>query len=819
MRWLTGGRVRRPVLELYGAPGAGTYAAASRLLRHAEIRAFDVLRVPVLRSDVAPELTLLRLLEALGEAPEPLIGTVSAAPDVLVPMLTALCREQLRAGRCHVVVLHGVPAGEPGATLLRLIARTLHGTDTRVLATTASRHTGTGLRLISRRVHPFGEDAVRPVPARDRLRAPAAALLDVLTRWAGEEFTVPVASALRGTGCRTAVGELYTGGLLQQTRAGRYRLHPAAVAEARPAERTDAGAALDRELAAAVLEGRADLRDGPDAYADLAVRLLCAHEPQATALLRELEPHLAGRHGMFRLLRMKQSLWHLTGDYEPVRLLAAVSTRETGNPTTASRVLKPSPSPRAALEEAVTRRHLGRLAAAAITLDGIPARTPDGWVLHTQAALQCDMGTLTGVDRLLRRAVEAHQVRGDRRGEAWAVHHYGRLRLLRGDTEEARKRLEAARHTFAGLGDLHGVAWSSTELARVALFDGAHEEAIEALTRARDLHRRNHDVRGATWALLYTGFAEAEALDFESAREHVAQAFMEFWGIPDRLGAAWAQHCLGLLPGLARTASPDAAFFLRRAHTDFVATGCPHGQAWSALELAELGRRRDPAGDRRDRRYLDASRLFAAMDDAAGERWARTSYDRGGPTGLAFARRRSLGLKGDLERFYPPHVLRAYVEWPDGPIPLAARYTVPEPGAHPDSGAPPSLSRVRLVLLDDEATTSAAARIALRVDPGPDHPWSTRAADLPWLTARATPLTAADVEPTHAVTLKPSPRDPDGAEFLFTPRRAGRHRLLFTIEHSATATVLQQVETYIDVTDGGGGSPTATLSPEALRRA
>ncbi|WP_157882610.1 tetratricopeptide repeat protein [Streptomyces silvensis] len=769
--------------------------------------------------DVAPELTLLRLLEVLGEAPEPLIGTVAAAPDALAPMLTALCREQLRTLRRPVVVLDGVPAGPPGTTLLRLTARILHGTDARVLATSASRHTGTGLRLISRKAPATGEGAAHPAPGRARLSAPAVALLDVLRRWDGEEFTAPVASALRGVDCRTAVRELCTGGLLQETRADRYRLHPAATAEARAAERTGAVTTLDGDLAAAVLDGRADLRDDADAYADLAVRLLCAHEPRGTALLAQLEPQLAGGQGLFRLLRVKQTLWHLTGDYEPVRVLIAVSTRETGNPTTASRVLKPAPSRRAALEEAVTLRHLGRLTdadAALVALDALPTRTPDGWALHTRAAIQCDMGTLTGADRLLRRAVEAHQVRGDRRGEAWAAHHYGRLRLLRGDTEEARKRLEAAQHTFADLGDLHGVAWSSTELARCGLVDGAWEEALGDLARAGVLHLRNHDVRGSAWARLYTGFAEAGARRPWAAKERFAQAFVEFWGVPDRLGAAWAQHCLGLANRDPGRRSPDAAFFLRRAWTDFTATGCPHGLAWSTLELAESERLTVPIKDSHSpKRYSAAQRQFAAIGDAAGELWVAVARRPRGPISPLLGG----GVPRDLDRFYPSQVAAAFKADADIGIPLVARCTIPEPWAHVTGGDPPSVSRIHLVLLDDEATTRTASRIALHIDPGPDHPWSTPTADHPWLTARATPLTAADVEPAHAVTLKPSPRDPDGAEFLFTPRRAGRHRLLFTVEDSATATVLQQVETYIDVTDGEAGTPDAAGSPEALRRA
>ncbi|GGO34919.1 tetratricopeptide repeat protein [Streptomyces lasiicapitis] len=821
-KWLLKEHVGRPILELYGPSGAGNSLAAAKVVRAADRKGRVAARwVPVLRCDTAPELVLLRLLETLGATPEPLFGMLLAAPDDLAPMLTALCREQLMLR--SVVVLDGVPRGEPGIALLRLVARTLQGTNSRAVATSRSRHAVPGLRLTSHRVWTRPRFDERYEEARTRRGGTARSLLDALGRWQGEEFTVPVATALCSVDCREAVRSLHIDGLLQQPWPGRYRLHPALRPETHPesdaSQEAESAASLDTALARTVIEGHADVREGTDAYADLALRLLCRRAPEAPALMGVLEPHLTGKRGLFRLLRLKQSLWHATGDWEPVRILAAVSARETGNPLQASHALKPQRSPRAALEDAVTQHHTGRLAVAATALDEIPADVPNGWVLHTRAAILCDMGDLQGADRLLRRAVEAHQVKGDPRGEAWAVHHYGRLRLLRGDPEEARKRLETALHMFIGIGDLRGEAWVKTELGRVQLFGGACEEAIEGLRAARALHKSNRDVRGAAWTLLYTGLARVDLGRPERAKDVFTQAFMEFRGIPDLLGAAWAEHFLGILPWFGGEAPwSNAELFLRRAHTDFNALGCPHGLAWSTLELAEFRRHaRTRPRQALDEEYGAARVEFEAIDDRAGEQWVASARYADAPASLAFPRRKSR----QLSDFYPPHVLRDYTQAPDAAIPFAARYTIPERGVHVGRGTPAAAeSHVRLLLLDnDKATTGTASRIALHITPGPDHPWSTPAAVLPWLTARATPLTAADIEPVHAVTLKPSPPDPDGAEFLFTPRRAGRHRLLLTIEDSATATVLQQVETYIDVTDGEHGAPDDALSPEALRRA
>ncbi|MVO83447.1 hypothetical protein GPA10_01415 [Streptomyces sp. p1417] len=621
------------------------------------------------------------------------------------------------------------------------------------------------------------------------------ALLDlpclvVVDGWADTGLAGTAARLTEGTRCR----------VLLMSKARRRAATTGAVGYEVPAG-ADSGEArsgradeapLDRLLLAAALSGSLNLTEEADACADLAVRLLCQGDPDSAALLDLLEPHLVGRQGLFRLLRLKHALLGRTGNWEPLRTVIAAAVRETGRPLPAVDVLAPLATARAARETAVARRHAGALGEAMATLDTIPDSTPpDGWALHTRAAVLCDKGEPAGAERLLRSAVEAHQVRGDVRGEAWAIHHYGRQRLIRGALEEARKHLETARHMFVGLGDQQGRAWSTTELGRAQLLHGAYGEAVHTLSKGLGLHLSNQDLRGKYWTYLYLALAHAESDAPAQATPLVRDAARNFHRIPDLLGVAWARHFHAiLLSGVPGTAD-KAESHLRSARAGFRQAGCRHGEAWSLLELAELRRKETGLGGGTVT-YAQARRLFAAIGDESTRRWTRPL----------------------------PLITSATARFPERP-PLLARLVVPEPGAAFDWGVliPAAHSLVRLTLHDERSTAGTASRIALHIDPGPDHPWSTPTADHPWLTARATPLTAADVEPAHAVTLKPSPRDPDGAEFLFTPRRAGRHRLLFTVEDSATATVLQQVETYIDVTDGEAGTPDAAGSPEALRRA
>ncbi|MEI5103787.1 tetratricopeptide repeat protein [Streptomyces sp. PmtG] len=784
------GSSEAPILELYGPQPLRTSAFAARLARFArdalpERRADPVWLAVGATDVVAPERLLLRLLEATlrGDPATVLSDLLAAEPEGLREGLISKCRAHIQQDR-RVVVLDGVPDGAPGAELLRLGQQVVADTGSRLIAVSDGAHEDTGESWSRHEVEAAGATALpRPLDGAERR------LLAAVERWEGDEFDATVADALCSDreGPRvTSMGlrALSAHGHLQQTREGWYR-------HARPRPGLD-GMDLDRSLARAVLDGTVDPHPAADAYVDLLVRLWSRHAGAARTLLGRLEPYLITQQGRFRLLRARQTLWGTTGSWDLLRVTAAVAARETGEPLRALEALQEARHPRDVQEQAVTLRHLGKLPEALDTLDALDQRPfrrrrPDGWALLTRCAIQCDQGRLQGAERLLRRAVEAHQVSGDVRGEAWTVHQYGRLRLIRGDVEEAHKLLEDARNRFDGIGDLQGLAWTATEFGKAALVRGDATEAVAGLAAAVGLHHANGDVRGRAWTYLYLAVAQSLGGDAVEARRLLRIAHLHFSDLTDLLGLAWAEHYGLLLPWEAVWGKVTLKGVLPAAPTDFHHLGCPHGEAWSLLE--HTARMRPEATFMAHERHALAQRLFESLDDPSGLYWT--------------------------EKTDPADPVRT-----PAPIPLTARLTIPEPGTHFDHGtlSLTTHSHVRLTLLDDRSAAGTVSRIALRVLPGPEHPWSDRAAGLPWLTARATPLTGADVEPAHAVTLRPSPREADAAEFLFTPRRAGRHRLLFTIEHLETATVLQEVETYIDVVEGDGDGPRAGLTPESLRR-
>ncbi|MET7779376.1 tetratricopeptide repeat protein [Streptomyces mirabilis] len=444
--------------------------------------------------------------------------------------------------------------------------------------------------------------------------------------------------------------------------------------------------------------------------------------------------------------------------------------------------------------------------AAALSSD----RCADGWALLARAAVHCDRGDPRAAGPLLRRAVEAHQVAGDRRGEAWAVFLYGRMCRLRGRAEDARGLLHGARETFRAVGETSGEAWAAGELARLATRSGSPDP--DALAEARGLHERAGDRRGAAWAHLWWTVARADEPGFPW-QEEFASVQGRFHEVSDRLGTAWTLHHHALT--LARTDGTDRTDKRRReadrlfegALALFEAADCPHGQAWTMLEYAL----RSPA-----HRFLNGEwaaeirHVFHGIGDEAGEAWvdlAEAGPSPGGEPPYELACRYPTALLDTL----------GWTEAGEPLIPRAARDTQPEPRAgfpRPGDRDRPDDSRahVRLTLLDDVSVPDVPARIALEVVPGPGHPWST--APLPPLTARATSLGHAEIDPAHGVPA-------DGAEFRFTPHRPGSHRLRFTVEDPATGTVLQQVEAEIDVvpSDPGPHRATAPAPRTSARRA
>ncbi|MEU6198349.1 hypothetical protein [Streptomyces sp. NPDC047061] len=131
-------------------------------------------------------------------------------------------------------------------------------------------------------------------------------------------------------------------------------------------------------------------------------------------------------------------------------------------------------------------------------------------------------------------------------------------------------------------------------------------------------------------------------------------------------------------------------------------------------------------------------------------------------------------------------------------------------GQQTRAGNAAEICRVHVAVPGEPPVASVESQLVLRVVPGPAHPWSDVAApQRPLLAVAATPLTPATVEPAMAL-LRPSEREGDGGEFTFVARHPGRHVIRFTVSLERTGTVLQQVETEIDVSAGDVPTNSAT---------
>lgn len=776
-------RVARRVFVLYGLPGSGRSALAEELAHEAGAS----LRLPVhwlslgVRA-TTPERLVLRLLLTSGAAQAELGPALLSTPEFLSGLATAACQNHFRAHPA-VIVLDDLPEDINGKDFLPMAVRLLE--DTRcVLIATATRASRTSRSdrsdVIQHRVD-LTPEAYQDLLSTTR-RAPT--LLRTLAAWEGAEFSPDIAlpvEDLTTAEWREAVVGLHQEGLLQQPRPGWYELRPALRTQLVLGHTTEAlrssSQRLDSGLSRAVPREPGALGDAAEPYVDLALRLCRSREANSHEFTTWLAHQLVGEGALLPLLMLRTGLGHATDDRDILRVPLAAAARQTGQPQTAAEALAGIDTPDAVRELAMTRHHMGQLDTAEAPLDALPTDVPDGWALHTRASIRTDRGELSDVGRLLRRAIETHQVHGDRRGEAWAVFHYGRWRLMCGDPEEARKRLETARFAFRDIGDVVGAAWVGTELCRVELLlNGDRPDVMLELKAAPLAHREHGDVRGEAWATLLQGVAYADA-DLPGSATHVLlQTLRLFESVPDRLGIAWTRHHLAWLTRGDRTAE------LRRVLDAFDETGCLNGPAWTLLLQAA-----PPDADRG--RLDEAQSRFEALGDSAGEHWVAIVRDGPGSSRGARAVRA-------LTNCYPRPVLKN-TEWDDfDTIPLMVRHLLPEAAASPDGAQPGEVSPaafVRLVLLDDSPATGGGARIVLRVEPGGEYSGSTSEELLPPLTARATPLTRADVDPTHSVPVNGT------ALFRFTPYQTGRHRIRFTVEDAESNTVLQQVETEIEV--------------------
>ncbi|MFC8914897.1 AAA family ATPase [Streptomyces sp. NPDC057116] len=448
----------------------------------------------------------------------------------------------------------------------------------------------------------------------------------------------------------------------------------------------------------------------------------------------------------------------------------------------------------------------------------------------TRGVAQLSQGRHWEAAHALREAAVRYGAAGDARGVARTRMHHGFLELLCGAPAAADELFHQADRVFHEVDDVRGAAWVVTGIGRANHLKGDHLAALIALNSANRRHHEAEDLRGEAWTHYHQGLVLADMGDARKAWGVLSVARSMFDRLPDSVGLGWTIHQLAWLKEHVGGLPPLASAGLAEAQRRLDEAGCLRGMAWTRLERAACG---DRSGARMG--LLASARLhFARLDDQAGLIWCTyvhdtlVSGDAEEPARLAARRLRELN----------PLLADRLDVWLDGgeagaaerggthrALPRWARDIVlrsPDPGPH-RTVAPgttfhgPALAasecRVRLTLLDGHP-----ARVLLRVVPGPRHPWARQREELPWLTALAMPLTHAEVQPAGSL-LRPSPDAARGAEFLLTPHRPGLHRFRFTIADERTGTVLQVVETEIDLSDAGDDPGRAAPFPTHVRRA
>ncbi|MFJ2927618.1 hypothetical protein ACIPIU_21740 [Streptomyces massasporeus] len=485
--------------------------------------------------------------------------------------------------------------------------------------------------------------------------------------------------------------------------------------------------------------------------------------------------------------------------------------------------------PAASRHKAALCHRSGRLRDALSALEGLldEDRAVDehtAWALLILGAVRCDQGEVVQAEQALLRAATLHRVSGCRRGLGWTLLHSARVCLLSGREAEAERLLEEAGETLSSVGDIRGGNWVATESLRIALRRNEQDAAMELARAAQARHAAAEDVRGLAWTSLYLAPWLLERDHLRGARAMLESAEGHSTRCGDDLGKAWAKHRIALLPSpLGESHAAPILVTLGPVLALFGDIGCPFGTAWTSLEMVA---RRKPAESQLSLLVM-AEERFRALGDAYGLAWSaavkavhhsRLHGER------RTAARILASLPGDIPVPAPDRLLREMSQFLEGEgvlggrtIPSHARDTVAVRHTGPgfldlhDHNGP--RCRVRVTLLDDSPADDTTARLLLRVSPEEGHPWAASRAERPWLTVTAAPLTHASVDPASAMLL-PSEEAVHGAEFGFTAHRTGTHRIRFTIALERTGTVLQQVETELDILDHD--EHRGLTSPEAV---
>nr|WP_223190014.1 hypothetical protein [Streptomyces sp. TRM68416] len=531
--------------------------------------------------------------------------------------------------------------------------------------------------------------------------------------------------------------------------------------------------------------------------------------PRAGQLAAALAPTLAVLRDAHRLVALHR---RMKKRREVHRALCSLA-RGLGLLTEAQALLDGDTSPYAVHERAANHQHRGHLDDALAALGPEP-ETEDlhaAWNLLVRGAVLCDQGKVLEATRHLQLSAHLHRMFDCPRGRGWALLHLARVSLLRGLTTEAGRQLAQAERTLRSVGDVRGQNWVATERVRLQGQLGAGTPARDTAEEAIAAHKSAGDLRGVGWTHLWLGRLEAASGRVHKARWQWAHADEYFALCQDALGHAWTQHRTALLPPPDGYRSPGVGVEeWLDIHREFVEIGCTHGRAWTLVELAA----RVPGAELSAAFLSTADTDFELLDDSGGRSWVRAVQAvHGGdphrfapldPVDMPWADQLTLEISAFLDA------------GGDRGIPARARDLVLTSSGDDLAEAGPGLRgprcRVRITLLDESPTAGTTSRLLVRVSPQDGHPWAVDAEAAPWLTATALPLTRASLEPASAL-LRPSRLAEHGAEFDFVPHRTGTHRIRFTIALERTGTVLQQVETELDILDndepGSRGAPHA----------
>jgi tetratricopeptide (TPR) repeat protein len=283
----------------------------------------------------------------------------------------------------------------------------------------------------------------------------------------------------------------------------------------------------------------------------------------------------------------------------------------------------------------ITMHHRGNLPEAvtklreALSLQQTEDQRGDrAWTLHALGAVLRDQGDLSQAWELLHAARTLHEETESLHGQAWTCLQMGQVHLLLGEVDQAEEQLWLSQELYKKTRDERGEAWALTQLGRTRLLRGQVERAVSELNAARGWHRRHEDARGEAWTLYYLGQALEDAGRLDRAEDALSRARHMFSTMGDRYGQACARHHFGRVSRdrlAARSGSLKNSGFARQllheAQQDFHLAGMPHGEAWSAVELAVID-----AGCGRIGRAMelleDARQLFTGFGDASGRSWA-----------------------------------------------------------------------------------------------------------------------------------------------------------------------------------------------------